>query len=236
MLGFDNVSFSWQQQPLLRDFSLMFSSGCTTALLGQSGIGKSSLLQLLAGLTSAQHGTVITDPTQIAWMGQQDQLYPWLSVRDNVLLPATLSGQRPDRGRADQLLEKVGLGQRMAAKPHQLSGGMRQRVALARTLYTDRSVILMDEPFAMLDAVTKLRLQTLTAGLLKGKTVVIVTHDPFEACRLADEIVLLHSSPLAAIPLAAPMGETPRPADDLRLLTEQASLLKQLEAYETSAD
>ena len=233
MLGFDQVNFAWQQ-PLLHHFSLQFSLGCTTAILGASGIGKSSLLQLLAGLVSAQQGTVTADRTQIAWMGQQDQLYPWLSVRDNVLLPSTLTGQRPNLRRAELLLQQVGLTQWMTAKPHQLSGGMRQRVALARTLYTDRAVVLMDEPFAMLDAVTKLRLQTLTGQLLKGKTVLLVTHDPFEACRLADKILLLHGSPLQVTPVAAPVGEPPRAVDDPRLFAQQASLLAQLEAYENA--
>jgi len=236
MLGFEEVSFSWSQQPLLHNFSLTFAEGKTTALLGASGIGKSTLLQLLAGLRSVQKGMIHADRSQIAWMGQQDQLYPWLSVMDNVLLPSTLTGQPVVRRHAEHLLEKVGLAHRVSAKPHQLSGGMRQRVALARTLYSDRPIILMDEPFAMLDAITKLRLQTLTGELLKGKTVIMVTHDPAEACRLADSILLLHCSPLQVKTLTPPVGETPRPADDLRLLTAQAALITQLEAYEISSE
>ncbi len=236
MLGFEEVSFSWSDQRLLQDFSLIFAEGKTTAILGASGIGKSSLLQLLAGLRPIERGRILVERSQIAWMGQQDQLYPWLSVVDNVLLPSTLTGQPPDRRHAEYLLEKVGLAHRLSVKPHQLSGGMRQRVALARTLYSNRPVILMDEPFAMLDAMTKLRLQTLTGKLLKGKTVIMVTHDPAEACRLAEEILLLHSSPLAVTALAAPLGEPPRPADDLGLLTAQAALLTRLEAYEISSE
>lgn len=236
MLGFDSVSFSWPAQRLLHDFSLTFAEGKTTALLGASGIGKSSLLQLLAGLRPIEQGKILVDRSQIAWMGQQDQLYPWLSVMDNVLLPSTLTGQPPDRHRAEYLLERVGLAHRISVKPHQLSGGMRQRVALARTLYTDRSVILMDEPFAMLDAITKLRLQTLTGELVKGKTVIMVTHDPAEACRLAEEIILLHHSPIEVTVLAAPAGAPPRPADDLGLLTAQAALLTRLEAYDISSE
>lgn len=235
MFGLEQVHFSWQGASLMENFSLNFPLTQTTALLGASGIGKSTLLRLLAGLVSPQRGKIHSERSQIAWMGQQDQLYPWLSAIDNVLLPAKLNGVKADYTRAKQLLAAVGLEQISTHKPDQLSGGMRQRVALARTLYADRQYVLMDEPFAMLDVVTKLKLQNLAAQLLADKTVVIVTHDPLEACRLADNILLLHNTPLAALQVDVPPGDIPRPADDASLLSVQAKLLHYLVGYETTS-
>lgn len=102
-------------------------------------------------------------------MGQQDLLYPWLTVRENIMLGSRLQGEKPNISRASVLLEQVQLAGYAHALPAALSGGMRQRVALARTLYLDRPVVLMDEPFATLDVMTKLSLQTLTANVLRGK-------------------------------------------------------------------
>lgn len=232
-ITFDDVTFSWGRQPICERFSLTLSGGKTSALLGRSGIGKSTLLRLVAGLSTPQQGQITSSlagdlPQQIAWMGQRDELYPWLSVRDNVTLSARLNGQRPDRARADALLEQVELARQGNARPDSLSGGMRQRVALARTLYQDRPVVLMDEPFATLDVMTKLRLQSLTARLLHGKTLLLVTHDPLEACRLAHDIYLLDETPLRCRAFPAPDGDVPRAAQDVAVLQAQSQLFRQL--------
>ena len=106
---------------------------------------------------------------RLAWMGQKDLLYPWLSVRDNVALGARLRGEKVDRDRVAALLEQVELSSCADARPATLSGGMRQRAALARTLYEDRPIVLMDEPFSALDTLTRTRIQTLAATLLASR-------------------------------------------------------------------
>ena len=230
---FDEVTFGWESKPLCARFSLQLRGGKTSALLGRSGAGKSTLLRLAAGLSTPQQGHISSSlpgalSQQVAWMGQRDDLYPWLSIRDNITLSARLNGQRPDNRRAEALLAQVELAGLGDARPDSLSGGMRQRVALARTLYQDRPVVLMDEPFAALDVMTRLRLQSLTAGLLRGKTLLLVTHDPLEACRLAHDIFLLEDTPLRVRDLPAPDGEVPRAAQTEAVLQAQSRLFQVL--------
>lgn len=207
--------------------SLEFAAGRTTCLLGRSGVGKTSLLRHLAGLLP---GTTPAGPA--AYMAQRDLLLPWLSVLDNVLLGYRLRGDGPARRavepRARALLADVGLGDRLTDLPRTLSGGMRQRAALARTLCEDRPVVLMDEPFAHLDAVTRFDLQDLAARLLRGRTVVLVTHDPLEALRIGHEIRVLTGSPFRIGPPIAPAGDVPRDPADPGLLALQAQLIADL--------
>lgn len=227
-IGFNDVTFGWGENPVCERLNLQLRGAKTTVMLGRSGIGKSTLLRLVAGLLQPQSGSITGLHDNVAWMGQQDLLYPWLSVLENVMLSARLNGEKPDRSRALALLEQVQLHDVAQAPPSQLSGGMRQRVALARTLYAQRDVVLMDEPFATLDVMTKLSLQTLTATLLKGKTVLLVTHDPLEACRMADDILLLHSQPLDVEAWPVPGGDVPRTFDDPDLLHAQGELFTRL--------
>lgn len=209
------------------NLSLDFAAGRTTCLLGRSGVGKTSLLRHLAGLLP---GTAPAGP--VAYMAQRDLLLPWLSVLDNVLLGHRLrrdeTARRAAEARARSLLAEVGLGDRLDALPQTLSGGMRQRVALARTLCEDRQIVLMDEPFGHLDAVTRFDLQDLAARLLEGRTVVMVTHDPLEALRMGHEIRVLSGNPLAPGPLIAPVGAVPRDPADPELLALQARLIREL--------
>ncbi len=209
------------------NLSLDFAGGRTTCLLGRSGVGKTSLLRHLAGLLP---GTEAAGP--VAYMAQRDLLLPWLSVLDNVLLGYRLrrdgAERRSAEPRARALLAEVGLGDRLQDLPHTLSGGMRQRVALARTLCEDRGIVLMDEPFGHLDAVTRLDLQDLAAHLLQGRTVVMVTHDPLEALRLGHEIRLLSGMPFTVGPVIAPPGAVPRDPGDAALLALQARLIGEL--------
>jgi len=132
-------------------------------------------------------------------MAQSDGLLPWLTVADNVTLGARLRGQRPDRDRATALLSRVGLGDLGDRKPRALSGGQRQRAALARTLYEDRPVALLDEPFSALDVAHRARMQDLSARELAGRTVLQVTHDPAEAARLGDRLLILTAAGIAEI-------------------------------------
>lgn len=199
------------------NLTLEFPAGRTTCLLGRSGVGKTSLLRWLAGLLP---GTSRLQP--VAYMAQSDLLLPWLSVLDNVLLGYRLRGDsaalRAAGPRARALLAEVGLADRLDDRPGRLSGGMRQRAALARTLCEDRAVVLMDEPFAHLDAVTRLELQDLAARLLGGRTAVMVTHDPLEALRIGHQIRVLMGTPFVAGPAIEPPGNVPRnPADPVLL-------------------
>jgi putative hydroxymethylpyrimidine transport system ATP-binding protein len=220
-------------QALFDELDFALSAGHCTCLLGPSGVGKSSLLRLLAGLLPGAASSVTCDDGQplagrAAYMAQQDLLLPWLSVLDNVLLGYRLRGQPLPREAAAALLTRIGLGDRLTARPDALSGGMRQRVALARTLIEDRPVILMDEPFSALDAVTRIKLQTLAAALLRGRTVLLVTHDPLEALRLGHRIHVMTGRPARLSPALEPPGATPRDVADPEVLRLQGELLKHL--------
>lgn len=215
---------------------LDLAPGETTCLLGPSGIGKSSLLRLIAGLEQkGLSGTVTAGDHhplagRLALMAQQDHLLPWASVLDNVMLGDRLRGTAPNAARARDLLQRLGLGAGAALRPAALSGGMRQRVALARTLYEGSPVVLMDEPFSALDAVTRHRLQGEAAAWLAGRTVLLVTHDPLEALRLGHRLLVLAGQPARLQPVAVPPAAVPRPAGDPLLAAAQERLLAALAA------
>lgn len=221
---------------LFDGLNLELAGGSFTCLLGPSGIGKSSLLRLLAGLQSpgasgelrGGDGQPLTG--RVAYMAQQDLLLPWLNVLNNVTLGSRLRGELPDRERALKLLARVGLTDAASAWPETLSGGMRQRAALARTLMEDRPVVLMDEPFSGLDALTRLRLQSLAAELLAGRTVLLVTHDPLEALRLGEHILIMNSRPATLSPLPDLPGVPPRDPGDPTVQEAYRAILRLLGA------
>ncbi len=222
---------------LFRDFEARLPAGRFTALLGPSGVGKSTLLRLIAGLgpkdADADAQTDRGAPTAplAAFMAQTDLLLPWLTAADNVALGAKLRGEPtgPARARARELLDAVGLAGAANLKPAAMSGGMRQRTALARTLAEDRPIVLMDEPFSQLDAITRHGLQDLAARLLAGRTVCMVTHDPAEALRLGHAVWTLSGSPARLVEQPVPPDATPRPltaefaAAEARLLAALAA-------------
>lgn len=216
---------------------LRLPAGLWTCLLGTSGIGKSSLLRLVAGL---EDGALISTDDgrplegRIAFMAQQDLLLPWLSVEDNVRLGERLrGGSRQSLERARHILEQVGLADRARAMPATLSSGMKQRVALARTLMEDRPVVLMDEPFSALDAITRHRLQDLAAELLQNRTVLLVTHQPLEALRLGRVIHVLGGTPPRLQELPTPPSLPPRTTTDPGVILRQGELLEELAATTT---
>jgi putative hydroxymethylpyrimidine transport system ATP-binding protein len=223
---------------------LELPGGRTTCLLGPSGVGKTSLLRLIAGLAPDTQGDVVDEAGRpvvgrIAYLAQRDLLLPWLSVLGNVTLGYRLrgeargrTGRRTTETRARALLARVGLAERAGDRPAQLSGGERQRVALARTLMEDRPVVLMDEPFSALDAITRFELQALAAELLAGRTALLVTHDPLEALRLGHRVLVMAQesagSPARLDAALEPAGVPPRDPADPALLAQQAELLKRL--------
>ncbi len=198
-----------------------------TCLLGASGVGKSTVLRLFAGLAEGVTFTGdLSDPGRVAMMAQQDLLLPWLNVLDNVLIGARLRGDRLDKDRARDRLAQVGLADHADKLPAALSGGQRQRVALARTLMEDRAVVLLDEPFSALDALTRAQMQELTADLLSGRTVLLVTHDPSEAARLGQTILIM--TPSGLVDVTAPTTSIPRDISAPDVLRAQTDLFDQL--------
>lgn len=183
----------------LADLSITVNSGEFVCIVGPSGCGKSTLLSLVAGLDEPTSGTVFNGNVRVGLMFQESALFPWLTAAGNVdlALRARKITKSRRRTRVAELLDVVGLTGFAAARPHQLSGGMRQRVALARALAQDADVLLMDEPFGALDAITRDLLHTELERIVAdtGLTVLFVTHNVQEAVRLADRVVLMSNRP-----------------------------------------
>ncbi len=203
----------------LEGVDLTVAPGEVVAVVGRSGSGKSTLLELAAGLQDPDEGTVEADGATdapgrreaCAYMPQRDLLLPWRDALGNaaLALEAEGLGRREARERAAPLFERFGLAEFERARPAALSGGMRQRVAFLRTLLAGRPVLLLDEPFAALDAITRADMQEWLAGALatEPRTVVLVTHDVEEAMFLADRVVILGPRPgrvVASLDVAAP--------------------------------
>ena len=184
---------------VLDDISLTVAQGEFLCLIGASGCGKSTLLDLVAGLLAPTAGTVEVPGGRAALMFQEAALLPWLTASQNVELALRLRGlgKRERRDRASELLALVRLRDAGDKRVHELSGGMRQRVAMARALAQETSVLLMDEPFAALDAITRdvLHEELVRLRASQSLTVVFVTHNVREAVRLGDRVVLLSSRP-----------------------------------------
>jgi len=183
----------------LQDVSLDVADGEFVCILGASGCGKSTLLSLIAGLDRLTKGSINIADGRPAVMFQEPALLPWLTVRRNVELPLRIRKVPADeRGRTvNRLLAMVGLIDFADSRPHELSGGMRQRCALARALAQDSQLLLMDEPFAALDAITRDQLHDDLNRIWQetGRTIVFVTHNVREAVRLGDRVVLMTPRP-----------------------------------------
>ncbi|MBJ2121183.1 ABC transporter ATP-binding protein [Arthrobacter sp. MSA 4-2] len=178
---------------------LDIDAGDFVCLLGQSGCGKSTLLNLIAGLDSPSRGSIDVGGRRVGMMFQDANLFPWLTVRGNIELALRLSGvpAREFGPRVEELLETVRLPRAASMRPHELSGGMRQRVALARTLAQDCSILLMDEPFAALDAITRdaMHDETERIWLERELTIVFVTHNVRESARLGNRVLVMAPDP-----------------------------------------
>ncbi|MEM6431703.1 MAG: ABC transporter ATP-binding protein [Deinococcota bacterium] len=222
-LTLENLSYSYtlKDTHVLDDISLGFPAGKFTSILGPSGAGKSTLLEHLAGLLTPTSGRVLLDDQPLpplgfaGYMPQRDCLLPWRTVLANVLLGAQIQHMNKAEAKkmALELLHDFGLGEVASAFPAQLSGGMRQRVALARTVMVSRNLLLLDEPLSALDALNRLSLQqwlSRTIGDL-GATTVMITHDIREALLLSDQIVVLSARPATVVAVyEVPLAERPR--------------------------
>ncbi|GEN32409.1 NitT/TauT family transport system ATP-binding protein [Cerasibacillus quisquiliarum] len=190
----------------LDDISLSINRGEFISILGSSGCGKSTLLSIIAGIIKQTKGNVLLNNIPLhqsdyvlGYMLQQDYLFPWKRIIDNVLIGLKVQKKvsKKTRQKALKLLDEVGLPHLEDTFPNELSGGMRQRVALVRTLITNPEILLLDEPFSALDYQTKLKLEDLVYRLLKQyhKTAILVTHDIGEAISLSDRIILMDTNP-----------------------------------------
>lgn len=213
----DGVRIHYPGRPPLGPLDLTLAPGEIVALVGASGAGKSTALRLLAGLELPSAGTVQRTDGRTGFVFQSPTLLPWADALTNVALPLELAGvTRPEaRDRAAEALTAVGLGDRLDARPRQLSGGMAMRVALARALVTEPDLLLLDEPFSALDSVTRRRLIEDLHRLWVARTprpaIVFVTHDVEEAAYLAGRTVVLGAATgQVAASLVSP-GPLPRP-------------------------
>ncbi|MCP5080395.1 MAG: ATP-binding cassette domain-containing protein [Alphaproteobacteria bacterium] len=200
----------------------MLTAGQTTVLVGTSGSGKSTLLRMLAGLEDVPENIRLDGlPSGIkrAYMTQDVRLLPWFTVERNVGIGDQLRGEAIDHAGVAHKLEQLDLVRDAQKYPGQISGGMAQRAALARTLLEGADLNLLDEPFAALDAITRRNMQDLVKQHFRGKTVVLVTHDPMEAVRLGDAIYVLAQSepdgPAAFTPFTKTADDAPARAEQL---------------------
>ena len=214
----------------LRDIHLKVDQGEFITLIGHSGCGKSTLLNLIAGLTRPSSGVLLCDNREIAAPGperavvfQNHSLLPWLTCFDNVHLAVerVFGGSEPKarlKQRTKEALDLVGMGHALHKRPHEVSGGMKQRVGIARALAMEPKVLLMDEPFGALDALTRARLQDELLKIVERtkSTVVMVTHDVDEAVLLSDRIVMMTNGPAATIGEVLSV-ELPRPRNRVAL-------------------
>jgi NitT/TauT family transport system ATP-binding protein len=218
--------------PALRDVTLGVAAGEIVAVVGPSGCGKTTLLELVCGLQAPDAGTVRAAPAVL--MPQRDLLLPWLSAIDNAALAARLAGasRAQARERAHPLFAAFGLEGFERARPHELSGGMRQRVAFLRTLLSGKPVLCLDEPFGALDALTRREMQEWLAGALarEPRTVLLVTHDVEEAVVLADRVLVMSPRPGRIVAELAVALPHPRAATDAAVVALRERALEALRA------
>lgn len=216
-MRFDDARFAWPSgEEILSGLSLDLAPGQVVAFVGKSGCGKSTLLRLAAGLSAPTGGVVDVQGARLAFVFQRPNLLPWRTVAENVALPLSLQGAE-DPAAVAAALAQVGLADAAHKLPQALSGGMQMRVSIARALVSQPTLLLLDEPFSALDALTRARLHRELGQILdeRGFTTLLVTHDLHEAALLADRVVALGGPPLRVL-LDLPVAlDAPRGRRDL---------------------
>lgn len=237
-LDLQNISMRYDQNPVLEEVSFHVNSGEFVTIVGPSGSGKSTLFQLIGGLYAPDDGTISLNGKSInhsrghiSYMPQNPSLLPWKTVLENVLLSAEIAGKK-DTALALELIEKAGLSGYAQAFPHQLSGGMKQRVAFIRSLNSPQAIICLDEPFSALDEFTRFEMQEWLLSIWEHyqKSVLFITHSIEEALYLSDRILILSDRPGSIQKeIKVPF---PRPRTESLLLSEKFMQLKKEIHYE----
>ena len=240
MLSISGLSKSFDKLEVLDGFSVNVARNGFTVLIGPSGCGKSTLFDVLTGIVPKDEGLIKWLEKELphlghtaAYMQQKDLLLPWLSLMDNALLPEQIAGRQGEdvRNNALKLFNRLGLQGFEGYRPHQVSGGMRQRCALVRTLMFEHELVLLDEPLSALDAITRTSLQSLLLMLQKdfNKTLLMITHDVEEALLLADELLVLSMPPMRISQRIALNQPKPRRISDPELLAYKEKILAHLQ-------
>lgn len=242
MLEVLDLTKSFGLQTIFKNFDLNLPQGRFTVMVGPSGCGKSTLFDCLTGMVCPDRGRIVWQGNAIAHLGtlaaymqQKDMLLPWLTMGENSLLPVqakprALRDMKQAKKKLARIFERIGLNGFEAHYPYQVSGGMRQRCALARTLMFDRDLVLLDEPLSALDAITRRELQSLLLMLQKefNKTVLMITHDIEEALALADEIILIGPAPMTILERFQPKASKPRDFSLPEFMDIKARILSRL--------
>lgn len=206
ILQFHNVSFHYDEKPIINELNASIQDKEFVSIIGPSGCGKSTLFRLITGLEEASTGQIELTETKrhpVGYMPQKDMLLPWRTIIENAALPLECQGVQKKEAqiKAKELLQKFGLQGYETKYPKDLSGGMRQRVSFIRTLLTGGEILLLDEPFSALDALTKASLQEWLFEQWKewGKTILFITHDVEEALFLSNRILVVENQPITTL-------------------------------------
>jgi len=243
MLELKNVSFSFQHNGdnIISNLDMKLEHGEFVSLVGKSGSGKSTILKLITGLLKQDTGEILINGKPVSlgdvgYMPQRDLLLPWRTILENIMLPSELRKDvHISAEEAESWLDKVGLLDYKDALPKQLSGGMRQRASFLRALFTGKDLLLLDEPFGALDALTKKEMQQWLLSIWKesNKTILFITHDLEEACFLSDRILLLHpKKKIEEMNVSLPRPRVPDMLHKKEMVTLRQNLEKKI-AYET---
>ncbi|WP_227935503.1 ABC transporter ATP-binding protein [Alkalihalobacillus deserti] len=242
-----SLQFKGDKQPVITNLDLQVQAGEFVSIVGKSGSGKTTLLQMIAGLLSPTKGEikiagqVIDKPIdQITYVFQKPILLEWRNVLENVLVPIELKRKLnlPDIEKAKEVISLVGLSGHEGKYPHELSGGMMSRVTLARALITEPRILLMDEPFSALDAMTKeqLQLELMELSVRFSSTILFITHDITEAVYLSDRVILLGEQPAQVVNVSHVPMSRPRPKE-LKFEPSFTKIVKEIyEAIERIGD
>ena len=228
-----NGSVKSKETFLFEKIDIEIENSVWNCFIGTSGVGKSTILRLIAGLDThvILNGGISfsnnkKNSFKVSYMSQSDLLLPWATVSKNITIGSKIRGEGFDILKKTKIIENVGLSNHLYKYPNQLSGGQKQRVALARTLMEDTEIVLLDEPFNSLDAKTKEEMYTLTVNELRGKTVILVTHDPNEAVRLCSKIYLLKKNKISLFENL--ISTFPKSNEDKNVFIKQNELLKKI--------